>query len=117
LEVAVDVSEPPAEVKIRKAVEALGTGPHRFVRCKLKDGRELVGGIDSMDQDRFWLTQGIQSREAVGYGSLETAPEPDPAPLEHFLNGLKWTGLVAASVAAAPLALRMAASCGFELCS
>jgi hypothetical protein len=41
----------------------------------------------------------------IKYSELKEAPQSVPAVAEHFANGMKWTGLVAACVALSPLVI------------
>jgi hypothetical protein len=86
-------------------VESLGIDKHRFVRCELKDGSHVIGGITAINLEEFAITQGIMNGRQLHYSELKHPPEPVPAVGEHFVNGLKWTGLVAACVALSPLAV------------
>jgi hypothetical protein len=93
----------PRDVSIREAVESLGIDKHRFVRCELKDGSHVIGGITSVNFAEFAITQGIMNGRHLHYSELKQPPEAIPAVGEHFLNGLKWVGVVAVCVALSPL--------------
>ena len=93
----------PREVSMRDAVESLGIDKHRFVRCELKDGSQFVGGIDDIQFAYFRISKGILNNREINYSELEQAPQPIPAVGEHLVNGLQWTGLVAACVVFSPL--------------
>jgi len=93
----------PREVSMREAVESLGIDKHRFVRCELKDGSHVIGGITATNFAGFAITQGIMNGRHLHYSELKQPPEPIPAVGEHFINGLKWTGVVAVCVALSPL--------------
>lgn len=95
----------PCDVSMREAVESLGIDKHRFVLCELKDGSHLVGGIGYIQFASFRISQGIMTGREINYAGLKVAPQYVPAVGEHFANGLKWTGLVAACVALSPLAI------------
>lgn len=95
----------PHDVSMREAVQSLGIDKHRFVRCELKDGSHLVGGIGSIQFGSFRISQGIMNGREIKYSELKEAPQPVPAVGEHVANGLKWTGLVAACVALSPLVI------------
>jgi hypothetical protein len=95
----------PHDLAMREAVRTLGTDRHHFVRCELLDGRVVTGGILTIGPQEFRLSQGIMGVQAIRYSSLKSAPLHDPAPAEHFLNGLKWSGVVAGCIAASPLVL------------
>lgn len=95
----------PQQVAFRKSVYALGVDRHRFVRCELTDGTQLTGGILAINQQRFYLSQGILSPRWIPYSQLTSSPVPVPAFAEHLTNSLKWAGLVAFCIAAAPLAI------------
>src|SRR5215475_7367176 len=83
----------PPEVQMREAVQALGVDRHRFVRCRLKNGLQFVGGITSIHQRNFVISQGIWNSKGILYAELEEKPRPVAAIGEHLENGLKWTGL------------------------
>ena len=93
----------PRDMQMREVVQTLGVNNHRFVRCLLKDGSNVVGGITDIRQGEFGLTQGIMSGKRISYWELAQPPRPVAAIGEHTLNGLKWTGLIAGGVAASPL--------------
>ena len=93
----------PRDVSMREAVESLGIDKHRFVRCKLKDGSHLIGGITSIHSQQFTISKGIMGVRPIGYSDLKQPPQPVPAVGEHFVNGLNWTGLVATCVVLSPL--------------
>ena len=95
----------PHDVSMREAVESLGIDKHRFVRCELKDGAHVIGGITAINLEEFAITQGIMNGRQLHYSELKQPPEPVPAVGGHFVNGLKWTGLVAACIALSPLAV------------
>lgn len=95
----------PHDLAMREAVRALGVDRHRFVHFELIDGRSVTGGILSIGQEEFCLSRGILDVTAVPYSSLRVPPQHDPAPADHFLNGMKWTGLVAEIVVATPVVL------------
>ena len=97
----------PHALAMREAVRNLGIDRHRFVRVKLLDGRTLTGGILYIRDDQFELSSGIMGSETLRYSSLQTSPELDPAPAQHLLNGVKWTGTVAACVVLAPVFIIM----------
>jgi hypothetical protein len=90
---------------MREAVELLGIDKHRFVRCELKDGSHVIGGITAVNFAQFAISQGIMNGRHLQYSELKQPPEPIPAVGEHFINGLKWTGVVAVCVALSPLAV------------
>jgi hypothetical protein len=92
----------PRDVSMREAVESLGIDKHRFVRCELKDGTHVICGISSLKCAEFAITQGIMNGRHLQYSELKQPPEPIPAVGEHFLNGLKWTGVVVVCVAVLP---------------
>jgi hypothetical protein len=85
----------PGDVSIREAVESLGIDKHRFVLCELKDGSHVIGGITAINFAQFAISQGIMNGRHLQYSELKHPPEPVPAVGEHFVNGLKWTGMVA----------------------
>jgi hypothetical protein len=93
----------PRDVSMREAVESLGIDKHRFVRCELKDGSHLIGGITSIHSQQFTISKGIMGVRPIGYSDLKQPPQPVPAVGEHFVNGLNWTGLVATCVVLSPL--------------
>ena len=93
------------DVSMRDAVQSLGIDKHRFVLCKLKDGSHFVGGIGSIHSGDFRISQGIMNGREIKYSELKEAPQSVPAVAEHFANGMKWTGLVAACVALSPLVI------------
>jgi hypothetical protein len=93
----------PRDVSMREAVQSLGIDKHRFVRCELKDGSHVTGGITAVHSAQFAISQGIMNGRHLQYSELKQAPEPVPAVGEHIVNGLKWTGLVASCVALSPL--------------
>ena len=95
----------PRDVSMREAVQSLGVDKHRFVRCELKDGTHFIGGITNIQLGYFGISQGIMNGREIKYSELKQPPEPVPAVGEHFVNGLKWTGLVAGCVAVSPLAI------------
>jgi hypothetical protein len=93
----------PHDVSMREAVESLGIDKHRFVRCELKDGSHVIGGLTSANFAEFAISQGIMNGRHLHYSELKQPPEPVPAVGEHLFNGLKWTGVVAVCVALSPL--------------
>jgi len=95
----------PRDTAMREAIQALGVDKHRFVRCRLKDGSQAVGGIVDIEQGHFMLTDGILGSRAIRYAELAEAPGRDPAVGEHLENGVKWTGLVGLCVALSPLVI------------
>ena len=101
----------PREVSIREAVESLGMDKHRFVRCELKDGSHVIGGITAINFAQFAISQGIMDGRQIQYSELKRPPEPVPAVGEHLVNGLQWTGLV---VLAVPAMFAMGLGCNFQ---
>jgi hypothetical protein len=95
----------PEDISAREAVRALGVDRHRFVRVQLNDGSTLTGGILSITDQQFTVSQGILDETTIRYSSLKRPPQPTLAPAEHWENGLKWTGLVALCVALSPVAI------------
>lgn len=95
----------PHEVSMREAVQLLGIDKHRFVLCELKDGSHFVGGIGDIQYTYFRISKGILNGREINYSELKQAPRPVPAVGEHFVNGLEWTGFVAACVALSPLVI------------
>jgi len=93
----------PRDVQMREAVQSLGVDKHRFVHCRLKDGSHLVGGITSIQQGNFVISQGIWGSRGIRYSDLQEEPRPVAAVGEHLENGLKWTGLATVCVALSPL--------------
>lgn len=72
----------PQDVEIRETVRNLGIDRHRFVRCNLRDGSTVVGGITWIGQEQFGVTQGIWGEKHILYSSLRLAPKPDAAPID-----------------------------------
>ncbi len=99
----------PREVSLREAVQSLGTDGHRFVRCELKDGSRFTGGIKSIQFAAFTISQGITGVRQINYSDLKEPPRPGAAVVAHFANGLKWTAVVAASIAVSPLVIPLLA--------
>jgi hypothetical protein len=99
----------PREVSLREAVQSLGTDGHRFVRCELKDGSHFTGGIKSIQFAAFTISQGITGVRQINYSDLKEPPRPGAAVGAHFANGLKWTAVVAASIAVSPLVIPLLA--------
>jgi hypothetical protein len=97
----------PRDVQMREVVQALGVDKHRFVRCRLSDGSQLVGGITFIRQGKFVISQGIWNSREIAYSELREAPQPTVAVGEHLENGLKWTGLVATCVVLSSLVIPM----------
>ena len=95
----------PRDVQMREVVQALGVDKHRFVRCRLNDGSQLVGGITFIHQGKFVISQGIWNSREIAYSELREAPQPTVAVGEHLENGLNWTGLVATCVVLSPLVI------------
>lgn len=95
----------PRDVQMREAVQALGVDKHRFVRCHLKDGSNVVGGITDIGQGEFAITRGILHGRPIRYWELAEPPQRVVAVGEHTLNGLKWTGFVTACVAVSPVVI------------
>lgn len=93
----------PRDVQMREAVQTLGVNNHRFVRCRLKDGSQPIGGITLIHPGKFVISQGIWDSREIAYAELLDPPQPTAAVGEHLENGLKWTGLTAGAVAASPL--------------
>ena len=92
----------PAAVAFRESVAALSGNPHRFVRCRLTDGKILVGGVTYADDAGFYLSDGISGRKWIAYSSLSAAPEPVAAVGPHLANAAKWTAIV---ILAIPVAI------------
>ena len=97
----------PRDVSMREAVQSLGVDKHRFVRCELRDGSHVIGGITGVHFAQFAVSQGIMNSRLINYSELKQPPEPVPAAGEHFVNGLEWTGVVAGSLAIAPLVVAL----------
>lgn len=97
----------PRDISMREAVEALGTDKHRFVGCALRDGSHFVGGITQIGFESFTISNGIMGGRLIKYSDLQNPPEHVPAVGEHVVNGLKWTGVVAACVALSPIAIAL----------
>jgi hypothetical protein len=55
----------PHDVALRDAVQKLGVDPHRFVRCELRNGSKLTGGILSIGQEEFSVSQGIMGQTRI----------------------------------------------------
>jgi hypothetical protein len=101
----------PRDVSIRGAVESLGIDKHRFVRCELKDGSHVIGGITAINFAQFAISQGIMDGRQIQYSELKRPPESVPAVGKHLVNGLQWTGLV---VLAVPAMFAMGLGCNFQ---
>ena len=84
-------------------MESLGIDKHRFVRCELKDGSYVIGGITAINFAQFAISQGIMNGRHLQYSELKHPPEPVPAVGEHFVNWLEWTGVVAGCLVLSPL--------------
>jgi hypothetical protein len=95
----------PRDVSMREAVESLGIDKHRFVLCELKDGSHFVGGISDFKFGYFRISKGIMNSREIRYSELKQVPQHIPAVGEHLVNGLEWTGLVAACVVFSPLVI------------
>lgn len=95
----------PRDVQMREAVQALGVDKHRFVRCHLKDGSYVVGGITGTSQSEFGITRGILHGRRIHYWELAEPPQRVAAVGEHTLNGLKWAGFVTGCIAVSPLVI------------
>jgi len=93
----------PQEMAMRESIRALGVNKHRFVRCEFTDGTAMVGAIQSIRNDGVTFSNGIAGQQFVLYKDLKSSPVPVAAPGEHILNGLKWTGLVAACIVLSPV--------------
>jgi hypothetical protein len=93
------------ELAYRDAVRSLGIDPHRFVHFELAGGKVRTGAIIHIGDDGFTLRDGILMSTLIRYSQLTAPPRPAPAVGTHMVNALKWTGLVAGCVAAAPLVL------------
>jgi hypothetical protein len=93
------------ELAYRDAVRSLGIDAHRFVHCDLVGGKVRTGAIVHISDGGFTLRDGIIQSTPIRYSQLTAPPRPVPAVGTHTVNALKWTGLVAGCVAAAPLVL------------
>jgi hypothetical protein len=93
------------ELSYRDAVRSLGIDPHRFVHCELAGGKVRTGAIIHIGDDGFTLRDGIIISTPIRYSQLTASPRPVAAVGTHVVNVLKWTGLTAGLVAAAPLVL------------
>ena len=101
----------PHDVSMREAVESLGIDKHRFLRCELKDGTHVIGGITAINFAQFAISQGIMNGRQLHHSELKWPPEPVPAVGEHLVNGLQWTGMV---VLAFPFIFAMGLGCNFQ---
>ena len=97
----------PHDLAMREAVRAFGANRHSFVRVEIRDGRVFTGGIIRIDEDWFELSHGIMDSEEIRYSSLKQAPQLDPAPGEHLLNGVRWAGTAAGYTVAVPLGIAL----------
>ncbi|HKW36104.1 MAG TPA: hypothetical protein VJN92_24085 [Candidatus Acidoferrum sp.] len=96
----------PADVSLRESVRSLGTDPHHFVLCDLKNGSEVTGAIGSIGEEGFYVKTGILgSGHSISYRDLAAAPRPVAAVGTHLKNGAEWAGFVALGIALAPFFL------------
>jgi len=104
---------PPAEPELiqadtswreyRTTIESFEERRHRFVHCKLKNGKVLTGLIRGIGRDGFSLHTNALGGPRILYKDLAEPPRPVPAVGTRLKQGAQWTGIGAVIVVVVPV--------------
>jgi len=89
----------------RSVVKTLAVHKHRFVHCKLQNGKVLTGLIREMNDQGFSLHTNAVGGTYIHYNTLAEPPRVVPAVGTRIKQGAQWTGIGVGIAVAIPLAI------------
>ncbi len=93
------------ESHLREVVFGYREHKNQYLRCKLQNGRVVVGTVSYAGADYFFLQTGLAARQRISYAALTSEPQAVFALDRRLLRGLEITGILAAAIVVIPIVL------------